>query len=54
MLYKYNVLRAERPMNVPLLMTVIWLLDKSKVCRAARPLKAPLLMEVILLVSKFL
>ena len=31
---KYNSLRAVRPVNIPLLMMVIWLYDKSNILRA--------------------
>ena len=42
MLFKYNLLRAVRPVNVPLLMTVILLPNKNKEVIAARPVNAPL------------
>ena len=43
MLYRVKVVRAVRPVNVPLLMAVvIWLLYNDKVVRRVRPVNAPL------------
>ena len=51
--YNHKVWRAVRSVNIPLLMTEIWLYSKRKVWRAVRPVNSPLMMTEIWLLSKF-
>ena len=51
--YNHKVRRAIRPVNAPLLMTEIRLLDKYKYWRAVRPVNVTLFTMVIRLLFKY-